>query len=109
MWNASNAAGPTDDAFTGLSWFGEIGSPAALPCIPMGNGNVGTNPASASISGMFYEQMVAGQSKLFPAAAQLFNGTGTDAPSSPWGPGFVPPSLDGISSFHYGGSGYCAS
>ena len=51
-------------------WFGEKRSPPATPH-PDGDDIYGTLPGSASVTGMFYEQVVGGQSKLYPASAHL--------------------------------------
>lgn len=52
-------------------WFGEIAFAPGHNCTPMGDDIYGTLPGSASVTGMFYEQVVGGQSKLYPASAHL--------------------------------------
>jgi Neprosin len=52
-------------------WYGEIAFAPGHNCTPMGDDFYGNLPNSASVTGMFYEQVVGGHSKAFPARAHL--------------------------------------
>jgi hypothetical protein len=86
-------------------WYGEVGSYAGqFPCVQMGNGTYGSQPGSARITGMFFEAMVGGQSRLYPSDARRL---ASDQPGglTVWD-GNPPDGAVHINSLNYGGPGY---
>jgi len=81
-----------------VKWQGEVAFTQSW-CTPMGNGRYGSDPQSASMTGMFYEVMEGGKSVAKPAAAKLL----PPSDAGFWNADQFSNTQNGFNGFHYGG------